>query len=136
LEKVISVKGKKEVAALTSVERGNLITTVICLNAVSNYIPPLIIWLRKHMKLELMGDAPSGSIKWACHPSEWIQKEIFIMWFDHFIKYTIPTATNPVLLILDGHNSHTKNIEVIEMARKNFVHIECLPPHIKCNRWT
>jgi len=47
----------------------------------------------------------------------------------HFIKYTIPTATNPVLLILDGHNSHTKNIEVIETARKNFVHIVCLPPH-------
>jgi len=68
VKKIISVKEKKEVAALTSVERENLITTVICMNAVGNYIPSLIIWPRKHMKLELMDDVPSGSI-WACHPS-------------------------------------------------------------------
>jgi len=67
LEKVISVKVKKEFAALTSAERGNLITTIICMNAVGNYIPPLIIWPRKHMKLKLMDDAPSSSI-WA-YPS-------------------------------------------------------------------
>ncbi|XP_018360620.1 PREDICTED: uncharacterized protein LOC108759613 [Trachymyrmex cornetzi] len=80
------------------------------------------------MKLELMDNAPPGSI-WACHPSRWIQTNIFTMWFDHFIKHTAPSATNPVLLVLDGHNSHIKNIEVIERAMNNFIHIVCLPPH-------
>ncbi|KYQ49924.1 hypothetical protein ALC60_10945 [Trachymyrmex zeteki] len=48
----------KEVGALTSLERENLITVVICMNAVGNYIPPLIIWPRKNIKLELMDNAP------------------------------------------------------------------------------
>lgn len=47
LEKVISVKGKKEFAALTSAERGKLITVIICMNAVGSYIPQLIIWAKK-----------------------------------------------------------------------------------------
>lgn len=35
----------------------------------------------------------------------------------------------PFFLVLDGHYSHTRNIEVIEMARQNHVSIMCLPPH-------
>lgn len=77
-----------------------------------------------------MDGAPPGSV-WACHPSGWIQTHIFTMWFDHFIKHTHthPTADNPVLIVLDGHNTHTRNIELLEKARRSHVHIICLPPH-------
>lgn len=75
-----------------------------------------------------MNGAPSGSI-WACHPSGWIQTNIFTQWFAHFIDYTKPTEDAPFFLVLDGHYSHTRNIEVIEMARQNHVSIMCLPPH-------
>ncbi|KAJ8882671.1 hypothetical protein PR048_014483 [Dryococelus australis] len=34
-----------------------------------------------------------------------------------------------MLLLLDGHLSHTKNLNVIIKARENFVTIICLPPH-------
>ncbi|XP_011859539.1 PREDICTED: jerky protein homolog-like [Vollenhovia emeryi] len=125
-EKIITLKGKKEVATITSAERGKLITVVVCMNAMGMYIPPLIIWPRKNMKEELMDGAPAGSI-WACHPSGWIQMDIFSMWFDHFIKHTASTADNPVLLVLDGHSSHTRNILLLEKA--NHVSIICLPPH-------
>ncbi|KAJ8952028.1 hypothetical protein NQ318_023469 [Aromia moschata] len=36
---------------------------------------------------------------------------------------------DPVWLILDGHLSHTKNLDVILKARENFVTLLCLPHH-------
>ena len=38
------------------------------------------------------------------------------------------SSTRPVLLLKDGHASHT-TIEVIELARASNVHILCLPAH-------
>nr|CAH7748300.1 unnamed protein product [Callosobruchus chinensis] len=55
--------------------------------------------------------------------------DIFTRWFKHFIKFAKPTAADPVLLVLDGHFSHTRNIELIDLAKENHVTIICLPPH-------
>jgi hypothetical protein len=74
--KVIAAKGKKQVAAMKSSNRGNLVTIVTCMNAAGTFVPPLIIFPRKNMKEELMDGAPAGSIS-ACHPSGWIQTHIF-----------------------------------------------------------
>lgn len=46
-----------------------------------------------------------------------------------FIEFSKPTSENKVLLILDGHSSHTKNIKAIDLARKNNVIILVVPPH-------
>jgi len=75
----------------------------------------------------MMYGTPPGSIH-VCHPSEWIQSEIFSQWFLHFIKNTKPTKEDPVILVLDGHYSHTRNLEVITLVGENLVDI-CLPPH-------
>jgi metal-dependent hydrolase (beta-lactamase superfamily II) len=83
---------------------------------------------RKCMKPELMNGTPPGSIH-VCHPSEWIQSEIFSQWFLHFIKHTKPTNQDPFILVSGGHYSHTRNLEVISLARENHVDIICLPPH-------
>jgi hypothetical protein len=40
-----------------------------------------------------------------------------------------PTKEDPVILILDGHHSHTRNYEVVKLGRENHVIIICLPPH-------
>ena len=42
--KVIGLRGKKQVAALTSGERGALITVVACMNAAGSFVPPLVIF--------------------------------------------------------------------------------------------
>jgi len=42
---------------------------------------------------------------------------------------TKTTKEDPVILVLDGHNSHTRNLEAITLARENHVDIICLPPH-------
>jgi hypothetical protein len=226
--KVIAMKCKKAVASLTSAERGCLITVVTCINAAGHYIPPLVVFPRKNMQIELMDGTPPGcsytcrvsgrhlgllppamyrDATWvyfrlpcigtppgstytchvsgrhlgllppamyrdatrvylhlpcigtppgstsACHVSgrhlgvltpavyrdaTWvyfrlpcigtppgstyacrvsgrIQTDIFTQWFRHFISVTKPTVDYPVLLILDGHYSHTRNIDVITL---------------------
>jgi hypothetical protein len=76
-----------------------------------------------------LGDgAPPGSII-AFSPTGWITSAHFTQWFAHFIHTVHPTAEDPVLLIFDGHFTHTRNIELINMARANHVTLVCLPPH-------
>lgn len=126
--KVVALKGKKQVACLQSAERGALMTVVTCASAAGQFVPPMIIFPRKNMKLELMNGTPPGSV-YDCHPSGWIQSDIFTKWFLHFIGHVKPTAEDPVLLVFDGHFTHTRNIDVINIARENHVIIVCLPPH-------
>lgn len=127
--KVIATKGKKQVGTLSSAERGTTTTSVICFNAAGRYIPPLMIFPRVRENLELLEGTPPDT-KLVCHPSGWMNTEIFCpTWFDHFLRHVKPTADQPILLILDGHASHTKNIALLETARINHVHIICLPPH-------
>lgn len=128
MPQILSPKGKKQIAVVTSAERGSTITCIICMNAAGSFVPPMMIFPRKRDHPLLMNGAPAGSIH-ACHPSGWIQAELFTKWFKHFLETTKPSATSPVLLILDGHTSHTRNIEVIDLARKNNVHLLSIPPH-------
>lgn len=126
--KVLAQKGRRQVGSITSAERGQLSTAVICMSAGGSYVPPMLIFPRQRMKQELTDGAPSGTI-FACNKSGWMQLDIFTSWFEHFINHTKPTTQDPVLLILDGHMTHTKNLTVIEKARQNNVTILCLPPH-------
>ncbi|XP_072395041.1 uncharacterized protein [Diabrotica undecimpunctata] len=128
IPKVIGLKGKRQIAALTSGERGALITIVACMNATGSFVPPLVIFPRKNMSEQLKKGAPSGTI-FAVHPSGWIQINAFTQWFKHFIDFVHPTKEKPMLLLLDGHYSHTQNIEVIDLARTHHVTIVSIPPH-------
>ena len=127
--KIIARRGKKQVGSLSSAERGVTVTTLICCNAMGQYIPPLIIFprVRKNPLLEI-GLPPETKIVY--HPSGWMQSEIFApTWINHFVKYARPSLENPVLLILDGHSTHVRNLTLLEVARQNNIHILVLPPH-------
>jgi hypothetical protein len=80
------------------------------------------------MKQELMNGTLPGSVQ-VCHPSGWIQSEIFSQWFLHFMKHTKPTKEDPVILVLDRHYSHTRNLEVVTLAQEYHVDIVCLHPY-------
>ncbi|GBP33771.1 hypothetical protein EVAR_25372_1 [Eumeta japonica] len=58
------------------------------------------------------------------HPSGWNQLNLFTDWFNHFLDKTNPTAESPMLLIFDGHYSHTHNLEILEVARERRRHRE------------
>lgn len=126
--KVFSLKGRRQVGAITSAEKGLLSTFAVCMSAGGTFIPPFVIFPRQKMKAELKDGAPPGS-EFACNPSGWMQTDIFMQWFDHFLKYAKPSAEDPALLILDGHATHTKNVAFIEKARENHITVVCLPPH-------
>src|SRR6218665_2909774 len=98
------------------------------MNVTGSFVPPLFIFPRQRMKAELMDGSPPGSIC-VCHPSGWMQMEIFSQWFDHFVSCSGASKTNPVLLILDGHSTHVRNLDVINKAWDHGVVIICLPPH-------
>jgi hypothetical protein len=80
------------------------------------------------MKAEPLKGAPPDSIA-ACHPSGWIQQDLFTHWMLHFVNHVKHTPENPVVLLLDGHNSHTRNLDVIEIGRKHRDLIIYLLPH-------
>ncbi|XP_022166412.1 tigger transposable element-derived protein 6-like [Myzus persicae] len=126
--KIISQKGRRQVGKLSSAERGQNVTVTICFSASGSYIPPLLIFPRVRLNPDFEEEAPPGSLV-VCHPSGWMQSEIFVQWLHHFIKHTHPTKENPILLLLDGHVTHVKNLEVIDVARKNNIVIICFPPH-------
>ena len=94
--KILSVKGKKQVGTMTSAERGELATVEICMSAAGHFVPPFIIFPRVRMRQEFMDGAPPGSA-YACHASGWMQSDIFVQWFEHFQRFTKPTAEDPVL---------------------------------------
>jgi hypothetical protein len=127
-QKVISLKGKQQVHKLSSAERGALVTVVTCMSAAGTYGPPMLVFPRKRMKPELLDGAPPGTIA-GCHSSGWIQLDLFPQWFHHIISFVKPSKEDPVVLVVDGHYSHTRNIDVINLAHKNGVSIVCLPPH-------
>ncbi|GLV46263.1 hypothetical protein CBL_12340 [Carabus blaptoides fortunei] len=126
--KTLAKKGRKQVGRVVSAERGVSTTDVICMSAGGSYVPPMLIFSRKRMKEELKDGAPPGTT-FVCNDSGWMNLDVFAEWFDHFLHHVKPTAEDPALLILDGHLSHTKNVNVIEKARSNFVTMLCLPPH-------
>ncbi|KAJ4426296.1 hypothetical protein ANN_27109 [Periplaneta americana] len=128
IPKVVALKGKRQIGAITSAERGSLVTVVACMSAGGTYVPPMMIFPRKNFSGLLAKGGPPGTV-FTCQPSGWINTTVFSEWFDHFISNVKPSVNEPVLLILDGHHSHTRNIALIDKARAHHVTIVCIPPH-------
>lgn len=128
MSKIVGQCGKKQIGGITSGERGVLTTIIMCMNAAGNYMPPHFIIPRQRPVPGILDDAPPGSTV-SFHPSRWIQTSIFNDWFDEFLLFSKPSIDKPVLLLLDGHATHVKNIDLITKARENHVHLLCFPPH-------
>ncbi|KAJ8866109.1 hypothetical protein PR048_033633 [Dryococelus australis] len=73
------------------------------------YIPPMLIHARKIMKDSSVFGAPSGTIL-GCQDKDWVTADVFTEWMSHFIRYVKPSVTEKVVLILDGHSSHTRSL--------------------------
>lgn len=126
--KVLALRGKKQVGSLSSAERGTLVTAEVCMNAAGGYMPTMFVFPRVRANPILMDRSLPGMFA-TYHPSGWIQMDSFVSWFKQFILFSNPQPTKPVLLLLDGHASHTKNLELIRLARDNNVVLLCFPPH-------
>lgn len=126
--KVLAMKGKKRIGALSSAERGVNTTIVCCTNAAGVFIPPMIIFKRMRMDSSLGIGAPAGSLV-EVSETGYINSELFLKWFKHFVAHVRSSKEEKVLLVLDGHTTHSKNLKVINLARENGVLLLQLPGH-------
>lgn len=103
--RILAPKGVKQVRKCTSGERGSLTTIINACSAAGNYVPPFFIFKRKRLNPLLMKQNNSNMVAFVSD-SGWISEQLFIDWLKHFKSFTRPSVDNPILLILDNHESH------------------------------
>ncbi|GFS23036.1 tigger transposable element-derived 4-like protein [Elysia marginata] len=70
--RVIAPKGAKNVSSVVSAERGTLITLACAVNAIGNYVPPMLKFHRKNFRDHFITNGPNGCIGVA-NGSGWIK---------------------------------------------------------------
>ena len=88
-----------------SAEKGGTTTVVCAMSASGVFVPPMFLFKRKKMNNRLLKSAPAGSVGLPSS-SGWMDTELFVRYMKHFMSFTQPSETNPLLVILDGHQSH------------------------------
>ncbi|XP_049768016.1 uncharacterized protein LOC126101395 [Schistocerca cancellata] len=63
-------------------------------------------------------------------PKGWINGELFLEWFNHFIQ-CIPPA-RPITLVMDSHGSHISEV-VTDLTKKNQIYLLTFPSHATHN---
>jgi len=102
---------------------------VCCCSAKGMFVLPMLIYPRLHVKPEFLDKAPTGCISGGSK-NGWITSKHLQNWFHHFLKSVHPEArSEKVLLIFDGHSSHTRNISVNKKSRQSNVVLLSLPSH-------
>ena len=104
-QKILALKGTKQVSKATSAERGTLVTTCCIINALGYSIPPVMIFPRVHFKEHMTSGAPTGTLGLATKGG-WMNSECFVKVIHHFIKHSSSSKQNPSLLLMDNHESH------------------------------
>lgn len=126
--RVIARKGEKQVSAMTSAERGTLVTVALAVNAIGNHLPPMFIFPRKRFQSHFIRDGPICSIGTG-NTSGWMQEEDFNTFLKHFNSHVRPSLTDhKVLLILDNHSSHVA-VKNIQFCKENGIILLTFPPH-------
>lgn len=125
--KVLASKGAKDVYTLTSCEKGENVTIIACCNAEGNFLPPVLIFKGTYTKPQFFDGLPPGSGVYMNKKSSYINTEFFMKWFEEIFLHK--KGPGKALLILDGHSSHSNNIRLLELAKKEDVILLCLPSH-------
>lgn len=125
--KVISVKGKKQVGAIASAERGQLVTAICCCSASGKFIPPCLIFPRKKRNPRYLQNTPPGTVDFVSD-NGWVNSDIFLEWLKFFVRSVRPTVEQKCLLIVDNHVSH-RSLAVLDYASANNVVLLSVPPH-------
>uniref|UniRef100_A0A2C9KVQ1 HTH CENPB-type domain-containing protein n=1 Tax=Biomphalaria glabrata TaxID=6526 RepID=A0A2C9KVQ1_BIOGL len=125
--KVIGCKGSKHVYSISSNNKTQ-VTVLACSSARGQYIPPLLIYPYKRIPTKnLLEKFPEAHLQ--VSEKGWINAAIFYTWLrDSFIPAT-QNVPKPVMLLVDGHTSHTSLIETSLLCAENKILLYCLLPH-------
>lgn len=124
---VLAAKGSKDVHKVTSGEKGENFTAIVCCNAEGNFLPPVCILKGVNKKAEWEDKMPPGSYIVMSRQSSYVNTEIFSDWIEN--QFIPRKAQGKCLLILDGHTSHTSADKLLDLAAKNDIILLCLPSH-------
>lgn len=125
--KVIAARGSKQVGQITSAERGSLVTVCCAVNAAGSAIPPFFVFPRVHYKTMMTNGGPPGCVGTAT-PSGWMNTATFLQWMNHFIQHVKCSPVEPVLLLLDNHESHV-SYDCLDLAKRSGITVLSFPPH-------
>ena len=123
--KVVASKGVRQLAKMTSGDRGTTMTVICGGSAAGAYLSPFMIFPRKRMVDQLC--APPQSVGHAS-ASGWTDAGLFLKWMEHFVLYINASTQNRHLIVLDEHHSH-KTMDGVNYARAHGIELITLPPH-------
>lgn len=118
---VLAEKGNNRVH-LVAPEHAENVTIAMCVNAVGNAIPPMIIFKGIRYRSELGSNLPHGT-KVSMAPKGSMTSSLFVEFIQHFAQHKAP---GKCLLIFDGAKCHL-TYEALEEADKNNIVLYCLP---------
>ena len=121
----IGTKGSKTVRLTHGASRENITVLAICC-ADGSCFDPLIVFKGKKMQSNWCGEEALPGVQYAVSENGWMTSGIFEDFFKTFAEKT--AGIRPLLLILDGHLSHT-TLNTVELAIKEDITILMLPPH-------
>ncbi|GBM52892.1 hypothetical protein AVEN_162388-1 [Araneus ventricosus] len=101
--KAVGEKGKK-LARVTETPGRESVTLMACVSASGERHPPLIIFSGKKLQSTWSSPNVDKNLTLAISENGWMITEIFDCWFILFCKQV---SKHPLLLIYDGHKTHT-----------------------------
>ncbi|KAB0805337.1 hypothetical protein PPYR_02307 [Photinus pyralis] len=125
--KIVSTSGKRQVSQAASAERGELVTFIGIINAAGQSIPPVYVFPRVRNIEDFMFDCPVSSLGLG-NKSGWMTTELFPKVLQHIVAHTHCTVTEPILLLVDNHESHV-NITSVRYCKENGIILLGFAPH-------
>ncbi|XP_060855541.1 uncharacterized protein LOC132933245 [Metopolophium dirhodum] len=125
--KIVATKGKKQISAITSAERGVLVTMCIAVNGTGCAIPPMFVFPRFKFHQHFLRGGPAGCVGTA-NKSGWMKGPEFLTFMEHFVNHVRPSLEKKVLVLLDNHESHLY-LPVIDFCKYNGIVLLSFPPH-------
>ncbi|XP_063216845.1 uncharacterized protein LOC134527825 [Bacillus rossius redtenbacheri] len=125
--KVVAPTGCKQVGQTVSGERGEQVTFVGIVSAAGKAFPPVYIFPRVRFKEAFLTGSPPGSIGLAIQ-NGWMTRDGFLQVMKHIQEVTAASKENPILVLLDNHDSHT-SLDLVVFCRENGIVLLTFPPH-------
>ena len=123
--KTVGPVGKKTVRVSCGANRENTTVLAVCC-ADGKALDPLIVFKGKNLMSNWRGNNVLPNTYYGVSDSGWMTTGIFHSWFEKFVEET--RGTRPLLLLFDGHLTHT-SASTIELAMRENISLVKLPAH-------
>lgn len=120
-QQVLAEKGTKRVHFVAQ-EHAENVTIAMCVNAVGNALPPMVLFKGKRLKPEYCDQLPAGSLVKMANKGS-MTTELFVDFINHLGQYKSP---GKALLIFDGAACHL-DARIVDAADKYEIVLYCLP---------